>query len=60
MGNVPTHELDKRITSHEVVCADRYGRIIERLDRLEKIVMASAGSAIVGMAAILIKILMGV
>ena len=58
MGNV--NELDKRITSHEVVCADRYGRIIERLDRLEKIVMTSAGSAIIGMAAILIKILFGV
>jgi hypothetical protein len=43
-------ELDKRLTAHEAVCAERYGNIVARLGRVEKILIGVAGSLIGGMS----------
>lgn len=29
------HDIDKRLSSHEAVCAERYGAIRERVSRIE-------------------------
>ena len=29
------HDIDKRLSSHEAVCAERYGAIRERVGRIE-------------------------
>jgi hypothetical protein len=42
-------ELDKRLTTHEAVCAERYASIVSRLGRVEKILIGVAGSLIGGM-----------
>jgi predicted SpoU family rRNA methylase len=46
-------ELDKRITTHEAVCAERYGALLARMSRMEKIALSVAGTIIVGMGAAL-------
>lgn len=46
-------EMDKRLTSHEAVCADRYETIGSRLTRIEAIMMFVAGTLICSMAAII-------
>ena len=52
-----THELEVQITSHEAVCAERYQTFIQRVDRLESLMIRTAGALIVGMAGILVTIL---
>jgi hypothetical protein len=52
-----THELEVQITSHEAVCAERYQTFIQRVDRLESLMIRTAGALIVGMAGILAAIL---
>jgi hypothetical protein len=52
-----THELEVQITSHEAVCAERYQTFIQRVDRLESLMIRTAGALIVGMAGILVAIL---
>jgi hypothetical protein len=37
------HELDKRITSHEAVCAERYANLIARIGRMEMLVLMVNG-----------------
>jgi hypothetical protein len=49
-------ELDKRLTTHEAVCAERYGFLVARLGRVEKILLGVAGSIIIGLAAALWQI----
>lgn len=49
-------ELDKRISTHEAVCSERYENIILRLNKLEKISMAGAGALIAGMATLIVKL----
>lgn len=49
-------ELDKRLTTHEAVCAERYASLVVRLGRVEKILLGMAGSLIIGMAAALWQI----
>lgn len=49
-------EVDARVTTHEAVCAERYDQINARLKRLERILMTSAGTMIVGMASLLAAI----
>lgn len=49
-------ELDKRLTTHEAVCAARYESLVMRLGRVEKILLGVAGSVIFGMAAALWQI----
>jgi hypothetical protein len=52
-----THELEVQITSHEAVCAERYQTFIQRVDRLESMIIRTAGALIVGMAGILVAII---
>jgi hypothetical protein len=49
-------EVDARVTTHEAVCAERYAQINARLKRLERILMTSAGTMLVGMASLLAAI----
>ena len=52
------HELEVQLTSHEAVCAERYQTFIKRVDRLEMLLIKTAGMLIVGMGGIVITILM--
>jgi hypothetical protein len=52
-----THELEVQITSHEAVCAERYQTFIQRVDRLESLMIKTAAALIVGMAGILVTII---
>ena len=49
-------EIDKRLTTHEAVCAERYANLVARLGRVEKILLGVAGSVIIGLAAALWQI----
>jgi hypothetical protein len=51
------HELEVQLTSHEAVCAERYQTFIQRVDRLESLMIRTAGALIVGMAGILVAII---
>lgn len=59
MARVSTAELDKDLTQHEAVCAERYEMIMFRIGRLEKIMIGAAGAMILGLASILSAILIG-
>jgi len=59
MARVTTAELDKDLTQHEAVCAERYEMIMFRIGRLEKIMIGAAGAMILGLASILSAILIG-
>jgi hypothetical protein len=48
---------EARLTSHELVCAERYEQINARLKRLENILMKTAGIMLVSMAGILWSII---
>jgi hypothetical protein len=48
--------VDHRLTTHEAVCAERYINIIFRMGRMEKMIMVAAGTLIVGMAGLIIKL----
>ena len=50
-------ELEHKLITHEAICAERYGTFIARVDRLEKLVMKTAGALIMGMAGVIIAIL---
>jgi hypothetical protein len=52
------HELEVQLTSHEAVCAERYQTFIKRVDRLEMLLIKTAGVLIVGMGGIVVTILM--
>ena len=53
-----THELEVQLTSHDAVCAERYNTFIQRVDRLESLMIKTAGALIVGMAGILVAIVL--
>ena len=50
-------ELEITVTSHIDVCAVRYEAIHARLKRLEQILMGSAGTIILLLFAIVVKVL---
>ena len=52
-----SHELEVQLTSHEAVCAERYQTFIQRVDRLESLIIKTAGALIVGMAGLLAAII---
>ncbi len=52
-----THELEVQLTSHEAVCAERYQTFIQRVDRLESLIIKTAGALIVSMAGLLVAII---
>lgn len=49
-------EVEARLMTHEEVCAVRYEGINARLKRLEQILMASAGTIIVLLVSLVVKI----
>lgn len=51
-----TNELENKLITHEAICAERYNTFITRVDRLEKLLIKSAGSLILGMAGVIIAI----
>jgi len=50
MSELP--EIDKRVSIHEEVCAERYAGINAQLKRIEAILFTFAGSLIVALGAI--------
>lgn len=51
-------ELDARLVALEVIGAERYGTLLKRLDRLEMILIGSAGTLIVSMAGVIVTIVL--
>lgn len=49
-------EVEARLMTHEEVCAVRYEGINARLKRLEQILMASAGTIIVLLVSLVVKL----
>ena len=43
------------ISEHEAVCAERYIGIMQRINRLEAVMLAATGVLICGMAALIIR-----
>ena len=50
------NEVEARLMTHEEVCAVRYEGINARLKRLEQILMASAGTIIVLLVSLVVKL----
>mgnify|MGYP003110797584 CR=1 FL=1 len=48
-------EIDAKLQTHEAVCAERWKETIERIKRLELILITSAGAVIMLMAGMLWK-----
>ena len=48
-----TVELDKRISTHEAVCADRYQSILFRLTRMEQFIFGAMVVLIMSMASVI-------
>lgn len=46
-----------QIASHEAVCAERYMQIMSRMTRMERIMLAVAGTLLAAMAGALFKLL---
>lgn len=42
-GEPTLHNLNVRLTTHEQVCQERQGTIIQRLVRIEKIIISGVG-----------------
>lgn len=52
-----TDELDKRLTAHEAVCAERWGSVLARVGRIEKILITGTGALLVGMAGMILALM---
>ena len=50
---VATVELDKRISTHEAVCAERYQSILFRLTRMERFILSAMVVLIMSMASVI-------
>ena len=50
---VATVELDKRISTHEAVCAERYESILFRLTRMERFILSAMVVLIMSMASVI-------
>ncbi len=46
-------EIDKRLSVHEAICAERYAALLQRLSRIEWIMLSVAGGLIAALAAAL-------
>ena len=51
-------ELETKLITHEVISVERYSTLVKRLDRMEMILVGSAGTLIVGMAGIIVTIVL--
>jgi hypothetical protein len=49
-------DVEAKLNTHEAVCAERWKETIERIKRLEMIMIGSAGAVILLMAGMLWKI----
>ena len=49
-------EVQAKLNTHEAVCAERWKETIERIKRLELVVISSAGAVILLMSGMLWKI----
>ena len=63
MDIMDLHELDKRLTSHEAVCEERWretlsaiSRTQSRIQRVEMILISSSGAMLLLLIAIVLKI----
>ena len=52
-----TAEVAAKLDTHEQVCAERYGGIVDRLGKIESIATKTGAVLICGMGGILIKLL---
>jgi hypothetical protein len=50
------NELDKRLTAHEAVCAERWTETIHRIKRIETILIGTFGSVVILLITIILKI----
>jgi hypothetical protein len=48
-------DVESKLNTHEAVCAERWKETIERIKRLEMIMIGSAGAVIILMAGMLWK-----
>jgi hypothetical protein len=53
---VTVKDVSAKLNTHEAVCAERWKETIERIKRLEMVMIGSAGSVILLMAAMLWKL----
>lgn len=44
------NDVDKRLSIHEAVCAERYGALLARMGRIERIMIAVAGFLLAALA----------
>jgi hypothetical protein len=51
-------EVENKLVTHEAVCAERYATFINRVDRLERILIGAAGVLIIGMAGVIMSIIL--
>ena len=54
------HDLDKKLSNHEEVCAERYGNIERRLGHLETLSWLAIGTLLVGFGLVTMKLLYGI
>jgi len=49
------NELDKRLTTHEAICAERWSETISKIKRLETILIGCFGSIVLILITIILK-----
>ena len=55
MNEQIVNDIDKRLTTHEAVCAERYNGLLGRLKRLETIMIGACGFIIVLLLSLVTK-----
>jgi len=51
-----THDdLDKRLSVHEAICAERYAQLLCRLTRLERILLGTAASLLLAFLGVIVS-----
>jgi|GEM_PF-5392903 hypothetical protein len=48
---------EARLTMHEAICAERYNTFIQRVSRIETILLVSVGTLVTGMAGIIMTMM---
>ena len=51
-------EIQQELLHQEAICAERYNMIIFRINRLERILLSSAGAVIVGLVSIVATLIL--
>ena len=49
-------ELNTELLQHEAVCAERYEQILFRINRLERVLLGSAGAIIIILLSIIVTL----